>query len=148
MTDGQIKAFFAVTADRSHIRIILYVIIIENSGKLAGMKFCHPWVQEGEAKDKGSLITLLHHKYTIWCQFLKIDGDGDNIYQPALWLSHLLKSKNQIIAEMIWGGVVHVFDKNTKLFDFFLKALICVAKLNSSLKNSFAHLVADICRVI
>ena len=75
--------------------------------------------------------------------------DGDHFRCPVVCEGCLLKSQNDIISEIIFQIVIHIFNKDTKLSVFDLgSAALGIPKFCCRIQDLMTQGLTDICRSI
>ena len=110
MLDGQFYALLVVTAHGGDVGIVLNIVVIQDGGNLGGLELLHPGIQQRKAQHKSRLITVVQHKHSIGGQPLEFHGEGNHLHAPSVGFRHLQKALYNVVAKLVGGLVVHVFN--------------------------------------
>ena len=139
-----LKALLTIAAHRGNLRVAADAVVVEDGWYFTGLKVRHPRVNQGKAEDERADIAVLQHIDAVGNFALEILVHRHNIDRPALRLRHLPETENDVVSELVWRVIVHVFNNNAELLFPAHHALIVIAKLHRCFQNFLAHLVTDV----
>ena len=110
--DGLADGLVVVDAEGGDGGVAPDEVVVQHRRGVAAGKVLHPWVEQGQAQKQRPDVALPQHIGVVRGGLLYLFGQGDHSHAVAHGLGHLTEAGDDVGAEILGFGVVHVLDED------------------------------------